>query len=142
MWFGTRSYMVEVTDPQMNPDYESVGWGESTQYLNGGLGVSQSVAAHQEFFLSWAAMSRAEVRKITDFADGVYGTGLIYWLDPVAADQNVLPQQWATPSIGAYDGVPLAGDIRPVASANSSSRSRLVIRRGLVSTVRVTRPGL
>jgi hypothetical protein len=119
MWFGTRTYMVEVTDPQMNPDYESVGWGESTQYLNGGLGVSQSVAAHQEFFLSWAAMSRAEVRKITDFADGVYGTGLIYWVDPVAADQNVLPQQWATPSIGAYDGVPLAGDVRPTVAANS-----------------------
>jgi hypothetical protein len=118
MWFGTRAYMQEVTDPQMDPDYETVGWGEATQYLNGGLGSSSSVAAHREYFLSWGLMSRAEVRRITDYADGVYGTGLIYWVDPVAADQNVLPQSWATPSIGCYDGVPLAGDARPTASAN------------------------
>lgn len=119
MWFGTRAHMVEVEDPQINPSYDTVAWGETTQYLNGGLGVSSSVAAHQEFYLNWGMMSRADVRKVTDFADGVYGTGLIYWLDPVAADQNVLPQQWATPSIGAYDGVPLAGDIRPTVSTNS-----------------------
>lgn len=118
MWFGTRLHMQEITDPQIDPDYSSVGWGETTQYLNGGLGVSSSVAAHQEFFLSWGLMSRADVRKITDYSDGVYGTGLIYWVDPVAADMNVLPQQWASPSIGAYDGVPLAGDVRPTASTN------------------------
>jgi hypothetical protein len=118
MWFGTRAYMQEVTDPQMDPDYESSGWEETTQFLGGGLGVSSSVDAHREYFLSWGLMSRAEVRRITDYADGVYGTGLIYWVDPVAADQNVLPQSWATPSIGCYDGVPLAGDARPTASAN------------------------
>ncbi|MDR6907464.1 hypothetical protein J2X63_003172 [Agromyces sp. 3263] len=111
--------MLDVRDPQINPDYETVGWEDSTQYLNGGLGVSQSVAAHREYFLDFGMMSRAEARKITDFADGVYGTGLIYWLDPVAADQNALPQQWATPSIGGYDGVPLAGDVRPSLSTNS-----------------------
>jgi len=119
MWFGTRAFMQEIPDPQSEPDYETVGWEETTQYLNGGLGVSSSVAAHQEYFLSWGFMSRAEVRTVTDYADGVYGTGLIYWVDPVAASQNALPQQWATPSIGAYDGVPLAGDVRPTVTANS-----------------------
>lgn len=118
MWFGTRAFMQEVTDPQMDPDYEAVGWSESTQYLNGGLGVSASTVAHQEYFLSWGLLSRAEVRKIADYADGVYGSGLIYWLDPVAADANVLPQSWATPSLAGYDAVPLAGDTRPTLSAN------------------------
>lgn len=120
MWFGTRAHMVEVTDPQSQPDYVTIGWEETTQYLNGGLGVSSSVGAHKEFYLSWTALTRAEVRQITDYADGVYGTGLIYWIDPVAADQNVLPQSWATPSTGAYDGVPLAGDVRPTVSSNGT----------------------
>lgn len=119
MWFGTRAHMQEIVDPQIDPDYSAVGWGETTGYLNGGLGVSSSVAAHQEYFLDWGLMSRAQVRQVTDYADGVYGTGLIYWLDPVAMDQNVLPQQWATPSVGAHDGVPLAGSVRPTVSANA-----------------------
>ena len=119
MWFGTRAFMQNISDPQMNPEYSSVGWGSTTQYTNGGLGVSASVGTHQEYFLDWGMLSRAEVRQITDYADGVYGSGLIYWLDPVAADQNVLPQSWATPSVGGYDGVPLAGDVRPALSANT-----------------------
>lgn len=118
MWFGTRAYMQEVTDPSISPAYDAGEWGEAVQYLNGGLGVFRSVAAHQTYVLTWDLMPRAEVRKITDYADGVYGDELIYWLDPVAADQNVLPQSWATPSVAGYDGVPLAGDDRPVLSAN------------------------
>jgi len=113
MWFGTRAYMQTVRDPDVSPDYEVVGWGETTQYLNGGLGVSASATAHREYTISWSSLTRDQVRQITDYADGVYGTGLIYWLDPVAMDKNVLPQSWATPALGGRDAVPLAGNVRP-----------------------------
>ena len=119
MWFGTRAFMREVRDPDISPTYESVAWGESTQYLNGGLGVSSSATAHREYYLSWSGVTRAQVREVTDFADGVYGTGLIYWLDPVAMDQNVLPQSWATPALGGRDAIPLAGTVRPTLAAQS-----------------------
>jgi hypothetical protein len=119
MWFGTRAYMQEVPDPDIDPDFSSVGWSQPTSYLNGGLGVSASTNSHHEYYLSWTAISAAEGRQVTDYADGVYGSGLIYWLDPIAARSNVLPQSWATPSIGGYDGVPLAGDVRPTLSTNS-----------------------
>jgi len=118
MWFGTRAFMQEITDPQIEPDYESVGWSEATQYLNGGLGVASSSVAHQEYFFSWSPMSRAEVRRVTDYADGVHGDGLIYFLDPVAADQNVLPQSWAVPALAGLDAVPVAGDVRPATTVN------------------------
>jgi hypothetical protein len=118
MWFGTRAFMQEIIDPQMDPDYESAGWADTVQYRNGSLGYVASVGGHREFLWSWSQMSRAEVRKITDYAEGVYGTGVVYALDPVAADSNALSQAWATPSLAGYDAVPFAGELRPVLSAN------------------------
>jgi len=118
MWFGTRSYMQEIRDPQINPNYDTAGWGDKVRYLGGATDVFASVASHREYYFEWEALTRAQVRQITDYSDGVYGTGPVYPLDPVAADQNALPQQWATPSIGGYDGVPFAGETRPVLSAN------------------------
>ena len=119
MWFGTRAYMQEVPDPQIDPDYETAGWGDETITLGGGLVVSSSVNKHKRYFFSWTGLTRAEVRQITDVLQGVYGNGAVQMVDPLAADTNMLPQSWATPSIGCYDGVPFAGDIRPTASANS-----------------------
>lgn len=120
MWFGTRVHMQDIVDPDINPDYESVPWGETSDYLNGGLGVSSSAVAHREYVLSWSNLTRAQARQITDYADGVYGDGLVYWIDPVAADANVLPQSWAVPALGALDGVPLAGAVRPTTTANAN----------------------
>ena len=120
MWFGTRVFMQEVPDPTPDLEYPDTGWEASTQYENGGLGVSQSVSKHGEYLLTWDVMERAEVRKITDYADGVYGTGLIYWLDPVAIDQNVLPQSWAVPALAAEDAIPLVGDARPATTDNTN----------------------
>jgi hypothetical protein len=37
---------------------------------------------------------------IKDFADGVYGTGPVCWLDPYAIDKNLLPPHWAAPGLG------------------------------------------
>jgi hypothetical protein len=119
MWFGTRAFMQEVATPRVLSDYSRIGWEASTQYENGRRGIAASVNAHGEFFLDWGFLSREGVRQITDYASGVYGTGLLYWIDPVAADQNVLPQAWATPSLAGYDAIPLAGDDRPVLSANT-----------------------
>lgn len=119
MWFGTRAYMQEVPDPDIDPDFSSLGWGEETQFVGGGLGVSSSVSSHREYYLSWTAILASEGRQITDYADGVYGSGLIYWLDPIAARSNALPQSWATPAQGGYDAVPLAGSVRPTLSANA-----------------------
>lgn len=119
MWFGTRSFMQEIRDPDSSPTYEAVAWGEVTQYLNGGLGSSASATAHREYSLSWSGVTRDQVRQITDYADGVYGDGLVYWLDPVAMDKNVLPQSWATPALGGRDAIPLAGDVRPTLAAQT-----------------------
>jgi len=119
MWFGTRAYMQEIRDPGPEPEYESPAWEVKTQYLDGAVGLSKSKSFHREFAFTWDGLTQAQVRQITDYADGVYGDGLIYWFDEYTSTQNALPQAWATPAVGGYDGAPLAGDVRPVLSANS-----------------------
>ena len=123
-WFGTMGHERWIPTPAINPDYSRTGFSSSSQYLNGGAGVRDSKSAHNVYVLSWgAAKSRDAVRKITDFADGVFdeadGIELIYWIDPMAADLNVLPQGWAFPAQASEDGVPLIEDSRPKAVPTS-----------------------
>jgi len=113
MWFGTRGYMKFVPCPLVDSDMSKVGWQSSAQYLNGGTRVRSSVTAHKEYNLAWGLQERDNIRTVTDYADGVYGDELIYFVDPFAADKNVLPQYWATPALGIEDAPILTGTAKP-----------------------------
>jgi hypothetical protein len=115
MWFGTRGYETWVKAPEPGGDSSRVGYSNSLQLLNGGASLRTSQAAHREYSWTWPNVSsRAQVRPIIDFAEGVFdsidGVNLIYFIDPMVADANVLPQNWATPAQGGSDGVPLFDD--------------------------------
>jgi hypothetical protein len=109
MWFGTREYMTWVVCPAVNMGASKAGWFSKTDYLNGGAAIKRSTAAHKEYELSWEMKTRAELRLITDFADQLWGTGALYWADPFVMDANMLPQSWASPFMGALDGIILNG---------------------------------
>ena len=111
-YIGTRRKMFEVRAPSVNMPSSKQGFSSELQFLNGGASVRRSIASHKRYTLTWNAVERDDARVILDLADGVYGTGLIYWHDPFVADRNVLPQWWATPSQGGYDGLPLNGGQR------------------------------
>lgn len=138
MWFGTRGFETWVRAPAINPSYGRVGYSNGEQTgLNGTGFTSGSKSAHNTYQLTWSpTASRDAIRAIEDFADGVYdtvsGINLIYWIDPMAADKNVLPQNWATPSLAVEDGVPLVSDAfgrtRPIAVATPSNELRYPAR--------------
>lgn len=110
VYFGTRERMTWLRAPDANYDGSRVGWdGNITQYLNGGVRVIRSTLAHRTYNLSWNMMSRDEIRAIMDYADGVYGSGAIYYLDPFAMDKNLLPQHWAVPTLALDDPFILVG---------------------------------
>lgn len=126
IYFGTKERMVWVRAPQIDYDASKIGWeGGTTQFLNGGAYVRRSTTAHKQYNFTWTNLSRDEIRLINDFADGVYGDGPIYFIDPFAADKNVLPQAWATPRLVFKDAPVLSGQDRnafiqyPVALNNS-----------------------
>jgi hypothetical protein len=112
-WFGTRDYMQWVPCPNVDSDMSKIGWQAQAQYLNGGARIRKSSTAHKEYNLSWGLQSRDNLRLVGDYADGIYGDGLIFFIDPFAADKNVLPQYWAAPMLAADDGPILHGTTAP-----------------------------
>lgn len=109
MYFGTREYMTWIPCPRIDYDASRAGWSTSDQYLNGGAYVRRSFSGAKRYNLSWALSAQADLRPISDFAEGIYGEGPIYFIDPFAQDSNLLPQYWGAPVMGARDGIVLSG---------------------------------
>lgn len=97
MYFGTRGHMRWVKTPSTGMDASRQGWNTSGTFLNGGGFVLDSQTKHKVYNMSWSFLRHNEVRDILDYADGLYGSGPIYFLDPMAQTTNVLPQYWAAP---------------------------------------------
>lgn len=130
MWFGNKRKMVWVPCPAVGGGYQKRGSYKSLDLSNGGAVGRLTMSAAQSYSLSWALAPSVDIRKITDFAEGVYGPGHIYWSDPFAMDQNVLSQVFATPSLGAYDGPILSGDTsRPSVSGTPTNDYNLPVEQ-------------
>jgi hypothetical protein len=99
MYFGTQERMTWIKAPAYNPDISKVGWQTTNQFLDGGASVRRSITAHKEYQFAWNLASSADISAIRNYADGLYGDGLIYFLDPFAMTTNLLPQYWAAPRL-------------------------------------------
>lgn len=113
MWMGKRGRERWVPAPATGMTYGPKRWSSKTSFLSGGAAVRTSIASHLEYELDWNAISRDSARLIEDMNSGIDGTGLTYFLDPMAMDKNVLPAQWAFPALAALDGPVLWGNARP-----------------------------
>lgn len=117
MYFGTQARMTWVKAPTIDSGIGKIGWQSVSQFLNGGASVISSATSHKEYQFAWALASAEDTAAISDYADQVYGDGLIYFLDPFSVRTNVLPQQWAVPSLAIKDAPTFNGsDVRPTAS--------------------------
>lgn len=112
-YIGTRERMFQMRAPSVNMPSSKAGFQNDLNFLNGGASVRRSVTAHKNYVMTWNVLSRDEGRIILDLADGLYGLGPIYWLDPLAANRNMLPQQWASPFQGTADGLSLNNGPKP-----------------------------
>lgn len=121
MWMGPRGAERWVPAPASGMEVTPTGWVQQSQYLNGGTDLRSSDATHQEYAPTWNAQSRDALRPIADMKRGMYGKGPIYFIDPMAADKNVLPYQWSVPALAATDGPVLWGDARPATVATPTN---------------------
>lgn len=122
MWFGNRNYMQWIPCPQAGANYGSIGAGQGGTWLHGGAYRRQTLNASKTRRLTWPLDGRDAIRPITDYVEGVYGPGAVYWLDPFDMDQNALSQSFATPSLGGYDAITLNGSlVRPQLVATSAN---------------------
>lgn len=146
-YMGTRNKMIEVRAPSVNMPSSKQGYFSKVDFLNGGSSVRRSVAGHKVYTMSWNSVDRDEARNILDLADGIYGAGPFYVHDPMSADRNVMPQWWATPSQGLYDGLPLnnaergEGIVTPTNNLNFPTESILyVVDSGITRRVWIPIP--
>ncbi len=126
MYFGTRELMSWVPCPAIEADISRNGWSTEGVFLNGGAYTRRSVAAHKRYQFTWNLASQEDVYSVLDYSSGLYGSGLIYFLDPFAQATNVLPSWWAAPRLQAEDAPPLSREAnrRPTLVATASNDYR------------------
>lgn len=109
IYFGTKEYMQWVPAPDRNVPRSGHGWSSRSDRLNGTASVRRSAGTHKEYDLTWSVQKRENIDPVLAYANGDYGGGLIYWIDPWASDTNVAPDAWASPWKAGIDGINLAG---------------------------------
>lgn len=108
VYFGNTNFQTWIDAPLSGLKASSSGYSSTTNLLNGRSFVKRSNGASRTFSPSWLGPLNApslsdSLQTIKDFADGVYGTGKVYWLDPYAMEQNILPPHWAAPGLTGRD---------------------------------------
>lgn len=113
MWFGTvdgiaaKLQMVPMPARGMTATQQS--WAQTVLFENGGANVARSTGSHKVYEMDFAVQENLNVDVFADYASGQYGTGKIYFADPMIFDQNILPKQWATPMECQTGGFPYIG---------------------------------
>lgn len=113
MYFGNRERMAWVKAPAFDAGISKVGWSSEGVFLNGGAYARKSTASHKRYEFAWNLASQEDIYGVLDYADGLYGSGLIYFLDPFAIMTNLLPPFWAAPRLQAVDAPSLMIDKIP-----------------------------
>lgn len=113
VWFGTKGLEQWIPCPAVDVPATKQGWGDAKAFLGGGAYVRRSKVAAKRYTMSWVQKSRDTLAPVQDYADGLYGNGFIYYLDPFAMDRNVLPSYVAQPAQNYYDGPFMVDGVRP-----------------------------
>jgi hypothetical protein len=126
VYFGNKNKQTWIKSPLSGMKASSVGWQSETQLLSGRTSVKRSSASHRRFDASWLGSlntsdTELNLNTIKSFADGLYGDGPFYWIDPFATDQNLMPEHWAAPMLAEKDWPQLSYDLTPTFSSSSAN---------------------
>jgi hypothetical protein len=118
VYFGNASKQTWIKSPTSGMNASSKGWSSQVDLLNGRASVIKSTASHRVLSPSWVGSLNAidlseSLQTIKDFSDGLYGDGPFYWIDPFAANTNILPPHWAAPMLTENDWPNLASGLTP-----------------------------
>ena len=114
-WFGTEQHSEWIEVPQTGADKSAQDWNAEADFLSGRGMVRSSWMSARGFEFTWGDGNDINLAdKIMSYANGLYGRGLIYFVDPCLYDSNTLPPHWADPSMAVDRGAsPLIIDWYP-----------------------------
>lgn len=123
VYFGTVDKQMWIKAPSSGMKANNIGWSSESLLLDGRTFVKRSGGSHRQYDSSWiGSLNSSEatsLQHIVNFADGLYGDGPFYYLDPFAVNQNVLPPNWAAPMLAQNDWLKLTDEIEPTFTAAS-----------------------
>lgn len=107
VYFGNKDKQLWIKAPKTGLKASNSGKVVQNDYLSGRSSVKRSQASKRTYDPSWLGYQNSEdgtsIYVLKDFADGLYGNGPFYFLDPYAINQNVLPPHWAAPMLTEKD---------------------------------------
>ncbi len=126
VYFGNATKQLWIKSPLSGMSAAVESWANESLTLNGRAYVRRSKGSHRKFSPSWIGPSKStnlseSLTTIKDFADGLYGDGPFYWIDPYAAKTNLMPPHWAAPMLTENDWPNLASGITPTFTSLSAS---------------------
>lgn len=118
MWFGTEESMRWIQTPLSGAEMGAEGTHSEATLLSGGGFAQHSWGSHKVYDFEWPDTSaRQAAQTMKSYRDGTFGRGLIYFVDPMIYDLNVLPARWADPSMAIGDeGATLVYGVYPTAT--------------------------
>ena len=128
-WFGTEQRMQWFQTPLAGADTSPTGWNASGTTLNGGGFELNSFGSHKVYRYEWSGNSARETAQLMkSYADGSYGRGLIYFIDPLTYSTNVLPARLADPSMAlGYEGGSLVYGLQPTGTPVALNQNNLPV---------------
>lgn len=124
VYFGNKDKQLWIKAPKTGLKAGNSGKVTQNDYLSGRSSIKRSSASKRTYEPSWLGYQNSQdgtsIYVLKDYADGLYGDGPFYFLDPYAIDQNVLAPHWAAPMLTEKDWPSLAPDLTPIFSAEGS----------------------
>lgn len=112
LYFGTRERMTWIPCPAINAGLGSSRWLATGGFLNGGAYQRQSTIGAKTYSFAWNPQEAENLYELDGYFDGIHGQGPFYFVDPFAADSNMLPSFLASPSTMAGDAPNFGGTQR------------------------------
>lgn len=136
MYFGNKARMTFVKCPDSGMGMNGSRYSAEGTFLNGGAYVRNSATGHRSYDMSWNFLRADEKDEIRAYLDGVYGSGLLHFLDPFAMRRNVLPTCWASPGVAVDGGPSLVGGMANAPTAAQGPFGGTTLRTNYVRNPR------
>lgn len=142
LWFGTVDRMQWFPTPNRGADVSAVGWEAGGELLNGGAYQLNSISSARNFSFEWPSSSSREAAQLMkSYAEGSYGRGLIYFVDPLTYSTNLFPAHWADPSMTAgFEAPSLVPGVEPTSVVASGGDAMNLPVRSAVYNLAETGP--
>jgi hypothetical protein len=127
IYFGNAEKQVWINAPRSGLKASSEAFINEQRLLNGRTFIRRTKSSHRRFNPSWLGSMNEQaiedsLMTIKDFADGVYGDGPFYWIDPFASSSNIMPPNWAAPSLTQFEWSDI-WDFQPIELSDTPSNN-------------------